>query len=46
MFDRHALTDKISACLAWVRYMNVCDKKIRRYISNVNLFALSVQFTP
>jgi OOP family OmpA-OmpF porin len=42
---RYAFSDKLSARLEWERYFDVGDKNTTDK-SNVNLFALSVQFTP
>lgn len=41
----YAFTDKLSARLEWERYFDVGDKNTTGK-SDVNLFALSVQFTP
>jgi len=41
----YAFTDKLSARLEWERYFDVGDKNTTDK-SNVDLFALSVQFTP
>jgi len=41
----YAFSDKLSARLEWERYFDVGDKNTTDK-SNVNLFALSVQFTP
>ena len=41
----YAFTDKLSARIEWERYFDVGDKNATGK-SNVNLFALSVQFTP
>jgi len=42
----YAFTDNLSARLEWERYFDVGDKNTDVGKSSVNLFALSVQFTP